>query len=418
MKSSETRGGGYLLVGVLVQAALAVGWAPNVGAQQWVASWGSSLQGLAPEEATVSNATVRLMARSTVAGERVRVRLENTYGSEPLTVGAAAVGLQNNGPSLVAGSNRELRFGGAGAVTIPAGEYVVSDPVDLTVAAGQGLAISLHVPGADLRSSIHRNALTTSYLTAAGAGDWTGNVDGEPYTETTTWMHWLSAIEVFSSSARGAVVAFGDSITDGSCATPDGHDTWPDILHARLLHAAGAARLGVVNAGIGGNTVIRVPPVTSLPGVERMDRDVLALAGVTHVIVYLGTNDLRRQATAEQVIAGLDEVVGRARARGLKVVAATIIARNPKPRGGLPPELGFGPEQNERRHAVNEWIRNNDDLHAVLDFDAVTKDAGNPDLINPIYDCDGIHPNVFGYAAMGRSIDLGVFDEDLRKAAP
>ncbi len=418
MESSETHGRAHLLVGVIVQVALAVGLAPNAGAQQWVASWGSSLQGLSPEDATVTNATIRLMARSTVAGDRVRVRLENTYGSEPLAIGAAAVGLRNNGPSLVAGSSRELRFGGSGSVAIPAGEYVVSDPVDLAVAAGQGLAVSLHVPGANLRSSMHRTALTTSYLTEVGAGDWTGNVDGEPYTETTPWMHWLSAVEVFSSSARGAIVAFGDSITDGSCATTDGHDTWPDILYTRLLHAAGTARLGVVNAGIGGNTVVRVPPVTSTPGVERMDRDVLALAGVTHVVVFLGTNDLRRQATAEQVIAGLDEVVGRARARGLRVAAATIIARNPTPRGGLPPELGFGPAQNDRRHAVNEWIRDNDNLHAVLDFDAVMKDAGDPNLINPVYDCDGIHPNAFGYAAMGGSIDLGVFDEGLRESAP
>ena len=129
------------------------------------------------------------------------------------------------------------------------------------------------------------------------------------------------------------------------------------------------------------------------------------------MIVFLGTNDLRRDATAEQVIAGLDEIVTRAKAQGIIVIGATIIARNPEPRRGLSPDLGFGAARNTQRHLVNEWIRMNPDLDAVLDFDAVVKDETNRDRIRPIYDCDGIHPNVFGYAAMGRSIDLAVFGD-------
>ena len=397
---------------VTLHVVLGLGQPTNVAAQQWVAAWGSSLQGASPENRTMTDSSVRMIARSTIAGDRVRVRLENTFGEVPLTIGAASVGFQNRGASLVAGSHRPLRFDGSASVTIPAGEFVVSDPVSLVVQAEQGFAVSLYIPDSGVRSSIHNNGLTTSYVTDAGAGDHTGNVDGEPYSATTTWMHWLSAIEVFSSSARGAIVAFGDSITDGSCATVDGHDRWEDVLYTRLLDATGTARLAMVNAGIGGNTAIRAEPVTSIPGVERMDRDVLSLAGVTHVLLFLGTNDLRRDVTAEQVIAGLEEIVGRAKARGLKVIASTIIARNPEPRGRfLPAGLGFGAARNAERHKVNEWIRSNDDLHAVLDFDEVVKDPNNRDIINPIYDCDGIHPNVFGYAAMGRSIDLAVFDE-------
>ena len=408
MESSKTHGRAHVLVGAILQAMLVVGLATNAGAQQWVASWGSSLHGLSPEDATITNATIRLVARSTIAGDRVRVRIENTYGEQPLTIGAASVGLRNRGPSLVIGSSRVLHFGGAAAVTIPAAEYIVSDPVELAVQAEQELAVSLYVPGSDVRSSVHRNALTTSYLTEPGVGDRTTDASGEAYTATTPWMHWLSAVEVYSSSARGAVVAFGDSITDGSCATTDGHDRWEDVLYARL--SADGARLAMINAGIGGNTVIRVPPVGSMPGVERMDRDVLSLAGITHVIIFLGTNDLRRDATAEQVIAGLEEIVGRAKAAGLQVIATTIIPRNPRPRGGLPPELGFGPERNARRHAINEWARSNTELDALIDFDAVVQDPNDRDFIYPPYDCDGIHPNVFGYAAMGRAVDLGLFD--------
>ena len=393
---------------VVVVTLLAVTVPGTATAQQWVAAWGSSMQSASPDSWTVTNASVRLLARSTIGGDRVRVRLENTFGDEPLTIGAASVAVQRTRAAVVEGSSRPLQFDGSDSVTIPAGASVMSDAVSLAVQAEQRLAVSLFLPGTGVRSSSHGNGLATSYVTAPSAGDQTRSVDGEPFVDTTTSMHWLSAIEVFSSSARGAIVAFGDSITDGSCATVDGYDRWEDVLHARLLDAAGTARLAMVNAGIGGNTAIRVPPVSSVPGVERLDRDALSLAGVTHLVLFLGTNDLRRDATADQVIAGLEEIVGRAKARDLDVIGVTIIPRNPVPRG-LPANLGFGAARNAERHKVNAWIRSHPGFDAVLDFDAVMEDPANRDLINPIYDCEGIHPNVLGYVAMGRSIDLAVF---------
>jgi hypothetical protein len=238
--------------------------APPASAQDWVAAWASSMQSASPESWTVTDATVRLIARTTIGGDQVRVRLENTFGDEPLRIGTAALGLQANGAALVPGSTRPVTFDGAASVTIPPGGLVMSDPVGLAVAAEQRLAVSLHLPGAAVRSSQHANGLTTSYVTAPGAGDHTGEVDNDRFEETTTSMHWLSAIEVRSSTARGAIVAFGDSITDGSCATVDGYDRWEDVLYARLRERDGEARLAMVNAGIGGNTVIRVPPVGSI----------------------------------------------------------------------------------------------------------------------------------------------------------
>ena len=367
------------------------------------------MQSASPETWTVTDASVRLVARSTIDGTQIRVRLENMFGDDPLTIGASSVGLQSRGPALVPGSDRALRFDGSATVTIPAGGLVLSDAVSLPVRAEQRLAVSLYLPGSEVRSSQHSNGLTTSYVTDAGGGDETRSVDGDAYTQTTTSMHWLSAVEVFSDSARGAIVAFGDSITDGSCATVDGYDRWEDVLQKRLLETEGAARLAMVNAGIGGNTVIRVPPVGSVPGVERLDRNVLGLAAVTHVVLFLGTNDLRRDATADQVIAGLEDIVGRVKDAGARVIGVTLIPRNPVLRG-LPANLGFGPARNEERRKINEWIRSNEDLDAVLDFDAVLQDSDDADTINPIYDCAGIHPNVLGYATMGRSIDLAVFE--------
>jgi lysophospholipase L1-like esterase len=393
---------------LVATGALALGAVSSAEAQDWVAAWSSSMQSASPETWSMTDATIRLIARTTVAGDQVRIRLENTFGEAPLDIGAATIGLQASGPALVPNSVRPIRFSASPSVTIPPGGLVVSDPLALPVEAEQRLAISLHVRGTDVRSSQHSNGLTTSYVTEPGTGDLTTAVDRDPFLDTTNSIHWLSAIEVHSSSARGAIVAFGDSITDGSCATVDGYDRWADVLYARLRERDGGARLAMVNAGIGGNTVIRVPPVGSPPGLERFDRDALDLAGVTHVVLFLGTNDLRRDAEADQVIAGLDTLMQRAKDRGLTVLASTIIPRNPVPRG-LPANLGFTPARNAARHQINDWIRNNDDLDGVLDFDAVMQADGDNDLVEPIYDCDGIHPNVLGYAAMARSIDLDLF---------
>ena len=402
----------------LSTALILVGLALNsdtVQAQQWVASWASSHQGPSAEDETFTNATVRMIARSTVAGDQLRVRLENTFGTAPVAIGAASVGLQNRGAVVVAGSMRPLRFSGSTTVTIAAGDAVMSDPVLLPVEAEQGLAVSVYVPGTAVRSSVHGGALTTSYLTEPGAGDRADDEDGAAFTRSTSRMHWLSAIEVFSSSARGAIVALGDSITDGSCATVDGHDRWEDVLYDRLLErAGGTAGLAMINAGIGGNTLVREgldPSPTSATVLERLERDVLSLAGVTHLILFIGTNDIRRGGVAAPLIAGMQEVIRQVRDRGIRIVVATIIPRNPEPRAGLPPGLGFDAAKNAERHAVNEWIRAHDDLDAVIDFDEAVKHSRDRDLINPVYDCDGIHPNVFGYTAMGRSIDLTVFEE-------
>lgn len=408
MRRTRMVQGANAAAALLISLGLALSGMAEARASQWVAAWGSSMQGLAPT--TLTNATVQMIARSTIAGDAVRVRLENTFGPAPLTIGEAYVGLRNLGVSLVAGSNRRLTFGGLPSVTIPAGERVMSDPVALAVEAQQDLAVSLYVPGESVPITRHTGALTTSYLTANGAGNHAASEDRSAFTNTTTSMYWLSAIEVFSDSATGAIVAFGDSITDGSCTTLDAHDRWEDLMALRLLLRPGKDR-AVVNEGIGGNTVTRlnlVPPPDSLPGIERLDRDVLELSGVTHVILFMGTNDIRREASAGQVIAGLQEIIDRVHARGLPIIGVTIIPRHNRPPMGT--NTGWNDAKTAIRNAVNAWIRDEADFDAVLDFDKVVRDSNNPDLINPIFNCDGIHPNPFGYFVMGESVDLKILE--------
>jgi lysophospholipase L1-like esterase len=381
---------------------------------RWITAWGTSQQSLGT--AVVSNATVRLIARVTIPGEAVRIRLDNTFGTAPLVVGNAYVGQRIQGAAIAAGSNKPVLFEQSAGVTIPAGGTVTSDPVALNVLGQQDLAVSLFLPGADIRPSQHTGAQVTSYLTANGSGDAAVDEGAAKFTGTTTSTFWLKSIDVSSSTSPGSIVAFGDSITDGTCTTVDGHDRWVDLLAVRLaLDAAKTAKPGankaIVNEGIGGNTVTREhlqPPPDSPPGLERLERDVLSHAGVTHVVLFMGTNDVRRDAPAGQVIAGLQEIVRRVKARGLKVVGVTMIPRHNRP----PAEnnTGWNAVKTQARNEVNQWIKTKAGFDGVIDFDKVVMDPANADLIRAPFNCgDGIHPSPIGYYEMGASVRLELF---------
>jgi lysophospholipase L1-like esterase len=384
-------------------------------ANPFVTAWATSQQGLG--QAKISNATVRMIARVTLAGESIRIRLDNTFGTAPVTFGKATVGLRARGPTVAAGLVKPLTFAGKEAVTVAAGATALSDPVALRVEALQDVAVSLFVPDADVQPSQHNNAQVTSYLTDNGAGDKSASEDGKPFTGKTTSMLWLKSIDVTSTAARaGAIVAFGDSITDGTCSTLDAHDRWEDALAQRIAFRGRGAH-AVINEGIGGNTATSSPdmkpPLNSPAGVERLERDVLSHSGVTHVILFLGTNDIRREAPAAQVIDGIKDIITRVKQKGIKIIGVTIIPRDSVVPGIA--DTGWSDAKTKIRNEVNDWIRRRADFDDVLDFDKLMRDRSNPDIINVAYDCsDGVHPSPIGYFLMGKSIDLSMFGRGRR----
>ena len=356
---------------------------------------------------------MRLIARVTAPGDAIRLRFDNTFGTAPVTFGRVSAGPRqsaNNPGSVSPGLLMPVTFGGQSSVTIAAGGSVTSDPVALRVDAQEDVAVSVYIPGADVAASQHNGALVTSFATDNGAGDLTASESGTPFKTRITTMPWLKAIDVRATAPTTAIVAFGDSITDGTCTTLDAHDRWEDIVAQRLA-LQDTVRHSVVNEGIGGNTVTRkvTPPPDSTPGAERLDRDVLAHAGVSHVVVFMGTNDIRREASAEQVINGLKDIVARIKARGLKVVGVTIVPRhNVTAAGG---NTGWDAAKTKVRNEVNAWIRGSGAFDGVIDFDRVVRSAGDPDLLNVTYNCgDGIHPSPLGYFQMGKSVDLNLFE--------
>jgi lysophospholipase L1-like esterase len=406
-----------VVAGVILVVSLHSGmaaWQQPPGAARWITVWGTSQQGLGMN--AVTNTTVRMIARVTVSGDAVRIRLDNTFGTTPLTVGNAYVGQRIQGAALAEGSSRQVLFKASPRVIVPPRGSVTSDPVAMKVLGQQDLAVTLYIPDADVRPSQHGGAQVTSYVAANGAGDVSAEEAATPFTGTTTSMWWLKAIDVSTASSPGAIVAFGDSITDGTCTTVDGHDRWEDLLAVRLaLDAASRGRRdahrAVINEGIGGNTVTRdnlQPPPDSPPGVERLERDVLSHNGVTHVILFMGTNDIRRDAPATQVIAGMERIAAQVKARGLKVIGATIIPRHNRP----PAEnnTGWNAAKTHVRQEVNHWIRTRAPFDGVIDFDLAVQDPKSADLIYPPFNCgDGIHPSPRGYYEMGAAVRLDLF---------
>lgn len=404
---------------------LAAAWAtatPAAGqagvTANWVTAWTTSQQVLG--DATISNATVRMIARSTIAGNAVRVRLDNTFGREALHVGRVTIGHRVRGAQLAKGSTSPVTFSAKPDITIPPGGSVLSDAVRLNVLAQQDLAVSLYVPGAQVHPSQHTNAVVTSFRTADGAGDVTEADEAAAFTATTTSLWWLKSIEVQAPASTTAVVAFGDSITDGTCSTLDANDRWEDVVARRLALEANASgrgdarsspSLAILNEGIGGNTLTREglnPPADSTPGIERLDRDVLSHHGVSTVVLFMGTNDIRRGASAQQVIAAMTSIAERVKATGARVIAATIIPRHNQG-NGTSAATPWDDGKTRIRNEVNAWLRSRSPFDAIIDFSSVVADPANSDMMLPAFNCgDGIHPSPRGYWEMGSRVDLSL----------
>src|SRR5262245_15354955 len=372
--------------------------------RHWVGVWATS-----PSDAlgrSFVDQTLRLVVNPTLGGTRVRVRLSNRYRSEPVTFGAAAIARRAAGAAVVRGTTRMLRFGHTQSVTVEPGGEVVSRPVRLAFHAFEDLAVSVAVRGASGPSSEHATALQTSYVSAPGSGDQTRATAGTTFTGTVTTWPFLTDVEVRASRRVGALVAVGDSITDGVGSPKDQDRRYPDLLARRL--AAAGIELAVQNEAIGGNQGLRdaAAPTFGPSLLARLDRDVLDQAGARIVILMEGTNDIGIPPlpSAAQVIDGLQSAVDRMHGVGLRVILGT-----------LPPSKRFAlalhgePAAIAARNEINDWIRTSTAADGVVDFHAALRDPLDPDRLNPAFDSgDHLHPNAAGYAAMAAAVDLNL----------
>ena len=423
--------GGAVLGGALLVSACGGGG----DSQSRVGTWSSAQTG--PADATVAaaiatpftftNQTVRMVVRSSIGGSSVRIRLSNEKGNAPapVLVDASQVALRGSGNSIVAGSSRALTFNGQASVTIPSKGFVLSDPVSLDVPPLTDLAVSLHLPGPIGVNSFHTVTRQTNYVSPAG--NFVDAVSLPAGSTATPYWFLLSGVDVIHDDRVAALVAFGDSITDGygdpanRVDAPTPWPSWPSRLAERLQSNDSTKSLAVLNAGIAGNRILTDAALSTTPslaslisyatsgpsGLSRFQRDVVAQPGASCVIVLIGINDIgqgpaRGQVvTADQIIAGYQQVIAKARSAGISVIGATLT-----PFAGYPAPY-YSADNEAKRQAVNAWIRSSNSYDAVIDFEAVVKDPAAPtQLLATLDSGDHLHPNDAGYQAMANAIDL------------
>jgi len=383
----------------------------------WVATWAESPFGFqsfggAMPPPPLENQTLRQVLRISVGGSSLRIRFSNALGTEPLVIGAATVAIAGAESAIEAGSLRQVTFGGSNSITVPPGAPALSDPIDLSVQDLTELAISMYLPEATAPATLHMGR--TAFV--SGPGDFTG-AGSLPGAEKTTTHLFLNGVYVQAEGVGKVVVAFGDSITDGTASTPHTFNSWPDHFAARLPRDLNGKKISIVNHGISGNQVLRDGAGQS--ALTRFDNDVLSTPGLTHVVIMEGINDVGTGGmqfpgttgpvpplrTAADLIAGYQQLIARAHSAGVQIIGATL-----PPFEGVFPGY-YSPEKDLVRKEINTWIRTSGQFDGVIDFEAAIRDESNPDIIKAEYNSgDNLHPGDAGYTRMANYIDTAVFE--------
>ena len=391
------------LVTVPLNAAMAA-------APPWLAAWQASPMAQTGQLTPLKDQTVRQRLTLALGGSQLRVVVSNAYGTRPLRIGAAAVQRSRDGQLL--GSAVPVNFGGEPTLVVPAGAPAFSDPVDLPVTAGSELSVSLYLPAETLPETWHRalsnqdqvGAATVPEALVSGPGDHTREAvmpGAQPGQRL-----FLARIDVLPARRGLTVVVLGTTRTAGE-------GRWP-LLLAQRLQAAGR-NVSVVNASMVANPLTRPYPNGGEAGLARFDRDVLAVPGVSHVVIADAANDIgqpggpvidaAQMPTLQDLTAAYRQLAVRARAAGVKVIAATVM-----PFEGVPFAGFWSPEKERLRGELNAWIRSSGAFDAVIDLDAMLRDPARPTRFREgLHTANNFGPNEAGERYLVEGLDLRVF---------
>jgi len=383
----------------------------NDKSSHWVGTWATSPQAgdatNGPPAPGFTDSTLRQIVRVSIGGKQIRVRFANTFGTTELTIPSARIALAAGGSSIRAGSDKALTFNGKSSVTIPAGALMYSDPIDFDLAPLSDLAVTIRLQGVPDAITTHPGSRATSYLLA---GDAVSTAD-IPTAVTIDHWYFLNGVDVVAEKSAAAIVALGDSITDGAKSTTNANNRWPDGLARRLQANKQTKNFAVLNEGISGNRLVhdRAGP----NALARFDRDVLSQSGVRWLIVLEGINDLgtrvsakdrhEQAANADDLISAYQQIIVRAHSHNIRVYGATIL-----PYEGA---FYFTADGEADRQKVNQWIRTSGKFDGVIDLEAVTKNPTTPSWFSTTVDSgDHLHPGDAGYKIMSDTIDLKLFE--------
>jgi lysophospholipase L1-like esterase len=410
MKSLLQRHATTCLRGIAI-GAFAIAWigAPistALAGDGWFTTWAGPAQDPGATGSTFpADTTIREAVWGNFSADSVRVKFSNLYGTAALVIGPASIGLRyfTTDQIVSPGTLKPVTFGGKPSVSVPAGGVVLSDSVALKAPPLTDFEVSIYLPNGSGEAVRYPGSKKITYI---GSGDQTLAYN-MTYTSTQTNGYFIASVEAHSATGAGVIAAVGDSIVAGGGSTGE-NTKWSDRLAVRLQSFSSPRKMSVLGLGIGGNRLLS-GALSNPAALARFDTDVLAMAGLTHIIMADGINDLGSTASnpsapplAEDIESGLRQLVERAHARGVKVIGTT-----------MGPAFGFMNYQSvdSKRLAYNEWIRTVGVtiLDGLIDFDAVLNDPSNPGHMLPQYLTDGIHPNNAGHQAMADSIDLSLF---------
>ena len=403
------------IIVVLALSSSLIAATARVQAPTWVSAW----IGRGPLSTTITTdhtftdpvpdltgRTLRVMAHLTTGGSQVRVRLSQRFSATSLGIGAGHVAIRSSGSSIASGTDRALTFAGSSSAIVSAGSDLWSDPVTLTVSAGQDLAISLYVPGsfvptteggrAQVKTTYHSagNQISATSLTGASA---------------TRQVFAVYEVQVLAAGPEAAIVALGDSITEGACSTVDADGDWPDRLAARMPSLPDRTAVAVLNAGIGSGRFASSDGA-GLSGLSRLD-ELLTLPAVRWVILLMGVNDISYEHVGASFLeTAYEQAITKAHRAGKQILGVPIL-----PFGHSVKDVG---DNTQTARVVNQWIRDHDkhrgaaepSFDAVIDVEAAVKDASDPAWsLRADLTCDHVHPNQAGYQAIAAAIPLDLF---------
>jgi lysophospholipase L1-like esterase len=394
----------------------------------WIGTWATAAQPFLPRALqTYHNQTLRLIVHTSAGGKKVSIKISNTYGDQPLLIGAAHIARQTSAAEIDPASDRALTFQQKSSTTIPAGQIVVSDPVELDIPALSDLAISLFLPQPTEAKTIHAMAKQTSYVSAESGDECAATKF--PVAKTIHNWPFLTGVDVEAPAGSFSIVAFGSSLTDGDGTTTDTNGRWPNVLAQRLQRDPGSKEgIGILNEGIIGNRLLKDSPkradnpfgaALGEAGLARFERDVLNQVGVKYVVLGLGINDIlfpafpftpaSEKVSAEEIISGYRQLIARAHQKGIRIIGTT----NPAFEKAFfedPPVKFYSAEREAVRQKINAWILNSGEFDSVVDLDAVLRDPARPTQLLPAYDSgDHLHPNNAGAAVEGNAFPLSTF---------
>ncbi|RPA81865.1 lipolytic enzyme [Ascobolus immersus RN42] len=392
-------------------------------ANHWVDTWASMPQIVEPHNLpnapfnvsgmVFGDSTIRQTVHLALGGNKLRVRISNSYGNTPLPITAASIALPKDGAAgvstILPSSSRSLTFSGSSSITIPPGAVALSDPITYSVKPDSNLAITLYTPGQP--SNIvtgHPGSRTTSWWTNGNQVS-SSTLSGPTLASAAHW-YFISSVEVYTTTTNAAFVIVGDSITDGRGSTNDKNDRWPNLLFSRLQSSPSTRSISVINQAAGGNRVLADGLGPS--AFSRIDRDVLAHSGVRYAMIYEGVNDIgsapdtheAQTAIVAQLIQAYSQIVATLHAQNIPVFGATIT-----PFLGETVGTYSGIHREAAREKINRWIRESGVFDEVVDFDKAVRDP-DTGYLKPEYDTgDHLHLNVKGFHALAAAFPQKVF---------